>query len=81
MDCKKISFILIISCVFTITDIFAQEVNPNGLNTFYYPNGKVSSQGTMLNGKPNGYWKTFYENGNIKSAGVVPSHSACSSGQ
>ena len=69
MDCKKISFILIISCVFTITDIFAQEVNPNGLNTFYYPNGKVSSQGTMLNGKPNGYWKTFYENGNIKSEG------------
>lgn len=49
---------------------FAQpEINPNGFNIFYYPDGKKSSEGYMKEGKPNGYWKTYYENGNLKSEG------------
>ncbi len=36
---------------------------------FHYPNGTVSSEGFMQDGKPNGYWKTFYPNGNLKSEG------------
>ena len=45
------------------------KVNPNGQNTFYYENGKISSEGYMRNGKPDGYWKTFYPNGILKSEG------------
>lgn len=36
---------------------------------FYYPNGNISSEGIMLEGKPDGYWKTYYENGNVQSEG------------
>ncbi|MBS4056892.1 MAG: toxin-antitoxin system YwqK family antitoxin [Bacteroidales bacterium] len=37
--------------------------------TYYHDNGKVSSEGYLLDGKPNGFWKTYYPNGNLKSAG------------
>src|SRR3569832_2894161 len=46
-----------------------QEVKQNGHNVFYYPSGKISSEGEMKNGKPAGYWKSFYENGQLKSEG------------
>jgi antitoxin component YwqK of YwqJK toxin-antitoxin module len=46
-----------------------QEVNPDGYNKFYYDNGKISSEGTMHNGKPDGYWKTYYPSGKLKSEG------------
>jgi len=46
-----------------------QTINNNGYNIFYFDNGKISSEGTMLDGKPNGYWKTYSENGHIKSEG------------
>ena len=36
---------------------------------FYYPNGQVSSEGTMRGDKPDGYWKTYYVTGVIKSEG------------
>lgn len=45
------------------------QVNPNGYNTFYYPNGKVASEGLMKDGKPDGYWKTYYVTGTLKSEG------------
>lgn len=45
------------------------EIPQNGPIKFYYPNGKVSSEGNMANGKPDGYWKTFYENEVLKSEG------------
>jgi antitoxin component YwqK of YwqJK toxin-antitoxin module len=46
-----------------------QQVSKDGYNTFYYDNGKISSEGTMREGKPDGYWKTYAPNGNIKSEG------------
>ena len=46
-----------------------QNANPDGAAVFYYPDGKKSSEGTMLNGKPDGYWKTYYPSGTIKSEG------------
>lgn len=36
---------------------------------FKYPNGNISSEGLMVDGKPNGYWKTFYEDGGLKTEG------------
>jgi antitoxin component YwqK of YwqJK toxin-antitoxin module len=41
----------------------------DGFNKLYYPNGKLSSDGTIRNGKPDGYWKNYYENGKLKSEG------------
>jgi antitoxin component YwqK of YwqJK toxin-antitoxin module len=73
----KTGFIKILS-VFLFVWIFAvagfsqevnNKVNPNGYNIFYYPNGQISSEGTMRNGKPDGYWKNYYENGILKSEG------------
>jgi len=46
-----------------------QNINPDGYNKFYYDNGKISSEGTMKNGKPDGYWKTYLPNGKLKSEG------------
>jgi antitoxin component YwqK of YwqJK toxin-antitoxin module len=34
-----------------------------------YPNGQVSSEGIMKNGKPDGFWRTYYVTGVIKSEG------------
>ncbi len=36
---------------------------------YTYPNGVVSSEGTMVNGKPDGYWKTYYPDGGLKTEG------------
>jgi len=36
---------------------------------YFYPNGQVSSEGTIRDGKPDGYWRTYYVTGVIKSEG------------
>ncbi len=46
----------------------------NGVQQFFYPNGKISSEGTMRNGKPDGYWKSYYESGILKSEGNRLNH-------
>jgi antitoxin component YwqK of YwqJK toxin-antitoxin module len=64
---------LVLSAVLIIAgfmSIKAQEViKENGFNRIYYPNGKISSEGNMRNGKPDGYWKTYYPSGVLKSEG------------
>lgn len=47
----------------------AQNTNPNGYNKFYHDNGKISSEGTMRDGKPDGYWKNYHRNGKLKIEG------------
>lgn len=59
---ERFLFVLLF-CISSI-NLHSQE-----FTQFHYPNGQVSSEGIMENGKPNGYWKTFYENGTIKSQG------------
>jgi len=44
-------------------------LNQNGFNRFFYPNGQVSSEGNMVDGKPDGYWQTYYVCGVLKSEG------------
>jgi antitoxin component YwqK of YwqJK toxin-antitoxin module len=41
----------------------------DGPITIYYPNGQVSSEGFVKDGKPDGYWKTYYVTGILKSEG------------
>ena len=45
------------------------DINPNGLNKFFHKNGKISSEGEMVNSQPEGLWKTYYETGILKSEG------------
>lgn len=49
--------------------LYAQLEVQNGPVQIYYPNGQVSSEGFVKDGKPNGYWKTYYVTGIIKSEG------------
>ncbi len=68
---RNIIFCLLICLVFDI-DSYSQtntRINSNGYNTFYYPNGKVASEGLMKNGEPDGYWKAYYVTGVLKSEG------------
>ncbi len=66
-----IIFLIIIACIFDANKILAQanEVNPNGYNKFYFPEGQISAEGTMRDGKPDGFWITYFPNGHIKSKG------------
>ncbi len=65
---KKIAILGILISVSAIS--FSQEeINPNGYNIIYYPNGKKLSEGYMKNGKPDGYWRTYYTTGILKSEG------------
>ena len=64
-----ITVLLIILISFEVNAQQKDSVNANGYNKFYYPNGVVSSEGTMRDGKPDGYWKTFNENGIMVSEG------------
>ena len=41
----------------------------SGFVQIFYPNGQVSSEGIMKNGKPDGFWTTYYVSGVIKSKG------------
>jgi uncharacterized protein len=49
--------------------VCAAQPTSEGITQFRYPNGKVSSEGVLLNGKPEGYWKSYYEDGVLKSEG------------
>ena len=68
---KTINLFWFVVLYFSTNILWAQgnQINPNGYNVFYYPNGQKSSEGTMLKGKPDGYWKNYYENGILKSEG------------
>ncbi|MFN2380004.1 MAG: toxin-antitoxin system YwqK family antitoxin [Bacteroidales bacterium] len=49
---------------------FAQNIDlKDGYHVFNYPNGAISSEGTIRDGKPDGYWKSYYVTGVLKSEG------------
>ena len=64
---KKIIYLFF--CVSFSLLSYAQETNPNGYNFFFFPNGKLSSEGTLQDGKPDKYWKNYHKNGKLKSEG------------
>jgi len=58
--------------LFAMFAVYSQqntEIDPNGYNKFYYPDGTIASEGSMKNGKPEGYWKNYYETAVLKSEG------------
>ena len=54
----------VVFLLFFSNNILAQE-----FKQFFYTDGSVSSEGTMVNGHPDGYWKSYYENGVLSSVG------------
>lgn len=64
----RLTLLSIFFCISSI--VYAQEINPNGYNKFYYPDGSLSSEGNLRDGKPDGFWKTYYPDGVLKSAGL-----------
>lgn len=66
---KKIMF-FILSLFYSLNLLSqADPVLKDGYHVFKYPNGTVSSEGLIKNGKPEGYWKSYYITGVIKSEG------------
>jgi antitoxin component YwqK of YwqJK toxin-antitoxin module len=66
----KFLFCILLSAFCLLPSAFSQEnINPNGYNIFYYPNGVKSSEGSLVNGKPDGYWKSYNEKGILVSEG------------
>ena len=55
--------------VFFLAETMAQLDVEDGPVKIYYPNGQVSSEGFVKDGKPDGYWKTYYVTGILKSEG------------
>jgi antitoxin component YwqK of YwqJK toxin-antitoxin module len=66
---KRISILIVFTFIYL--GVFAQEYGAlnNGYQIFKYPNGTVSGEGLMKNGKPEGFWKSYYVTGIKKSEG------------
>lgn len=63
-------YLILLAFVFSFLCVNAQDsVVLNGYQVFKYPNGKISSEGNMRDGKPDGYWKTYYDDGILKTEG------------
>lgn len=71
---KKLCFFL--SVFFIVAAANAQQSNTvaDGYTVYKYPNGTVSSEGMMRNGKPEGYWKSYYVTGIMMSEGKRTNH-------
>jgi len=67
---KVCKYILLLVVIFYSSLITAQtEKQEDGYYVFKYPNGAVSSEGYIRDGKPDGYWKSYWVTGVIKSEG------------
>lgn len=70
---KKILLILIIALPGLIVSAQEAEVLQDGYHVYKYPNGAVSGEGNIKNGKPDGFWKSYYVTGVKKSEGKYSS--------
>jgi len=66
---KKINILMAFVLIFRFG--YGQEDNnlKDGYQIFKYPNGTVSSEGLIKNGRPDGFWKSYYVTGVKKSEG------------
>ena len=66
---KRILFLIVI--FLTVYSVYGQESEnlKDGYQIFKYPNGAISSEGLIKNGKPEGFWKSYYVTGIKKSEG------------
>jgi antitoxin component YwqK of YwqJK toxin-antitoxin module len=66
---RKFAFTMVFLLVAFILKAQENNIIPNGYNRFFHPNGIISSEGLMREGKPDGYWKTYWETGILKAEG------------
>src|SRR5674476_1228766 len=66
---KKIIVFLFFILICKISSAQDKETLKDGYTIFKYPNGTVSSEGLIKNGKPEGFWKSYYVTGVKKSEG------------
>jgi uncharacterized protein len=66
---KKIYSLLFFVLLFNLVKGQENNTVQDGFQVFKYPNGTVSSQGIIKNGKPEGFWKSYYVTGVKKSEG------------
>jgi uncharacterized protein len=66
---KRVTAFLYFILVFIICAGQESSTVKDGYQIFRYPNGTISSEGMMKNGKPEGFWKSFYVTGVKKSEG------------
>jgi len=63
---------IFLTLLFVIPAVLSAQQNSqlqDGFQQFRYPNGNISSEGYIRNGKPDGYWKSYYVTGVLKSEG------------
>ncbi len=65
---KRLFLTLLVFIPFALTAQQNRELK-DGYQQFRYPNGNISSEGYIRNGKPDGYWKSYYVTGVLKSEG------------
>jgi antitoxin component YwqK of YwqJK toxin-antitoxin module len=66
---KRIFILLSFVLICKLSFCQENEVLKDGYQIFKYPNGSVSSQGMIKNGKPEGFWTSYYVTGIKKSEG------------
>ena len=66
---RKVSIIIFILLLNNIISAQESGTITDGYQTFKYPNGTISSEGLMKNGKPEGFWKSYYVTGIKRSEG------------
>lgn len=69
---KDLIKLVVLFLIFSSEGILFSQNEQNirdGYQVFRYPNGTVSSEGYMKNGKPEGFWKSYYVTGVRKSEG------------
>lgn len=64
---KRLWTVILFSVI--ITELAGQVEKLDGFTQFFYPNGQVSAEGIIKDGKPDGYWKNYYIDGTLKSEG------------
>jgi uncharacterized protein len=66
---RRIGFFVLY--IFTFYSVYGQESSTiqDGYQIFKYPNGAISSEGLIKNGKPEGFWRSYYVTGIKKSEG------------
>jgi antitoxin component YwqK of YwqJK toxin-antitoxin module len=66
---KKSTIFVIVFLVCRLSPAQDNSTLKDGYQQFKYPNGAVSSEGLIKNGKPEGFWKSYFVTGIKKSEG------------
>ena len=64
---KSMIFLFFIIPLFSVGQFV--DSSKESYKAYFYEDGKISSEGTLRNGKPDAYWITYYPNGLRKSEG------------